>query len=668
MMDDSRVGALGMALALMLTMVTIPISATASESSSCCPSRDFELFLTGDPDNGELTPFESDLEEEKSAEVTSSIFGEVEVGKWSLIWGSDGQYSEGTWTFSIPYHVVDSTGVSGNATVLLKVGGSTYESSEEIPAFYLTNTGELLVSVEVGNGQISKGDVIELTFSVRSVIFSNPGGESGIRFYWGTAENDASLTLQFPLVDVQLRDASVRGNLVFLPVRLTSGFGDKIWTSSNGGLQVQNAEVSENPITTVNDDWVDVTFVWDAENFEGGTLRTDFYISPQSSLRIDVDKTHDITVGQDSGDNSWYPDEEPPRTGGSNLAIIVECNYDGKIMERDTIVRFDGAMSQWMRWGLDNIGNKSLGSTSWWKNLNTYSDSVGQSDKQNGRVDDSELLALKNHLTGSKSNLKSLLSTGLMLEPESIFGADPVDFGPMEISIDFGSSRAFNSDVISIRISAEFEVSQDVRQTLIEDFVRTGGFDYWTNVELSFEIRTGMLAGLGGVYSDNEDISYNHRRWVIMEILTIEESELESDTDFRIEFATGNSLLFSPLVSAMLAVFSICVAIAAGMALTRNRSRIPSMSMIGVLGTLTFAIYWFGLPMQIVLGVVASSILLVFPAALISPPIDSEAVERGSKTQARVKCPSCNNRIAVESNVRPLRIECGKCGSTLRLE
>ena len=80
MMDDSRVGALGMALALMLTMVTMPISATASESSSCCPSRDFELFLTGDSDNGKLTPFESDLEEEESAEVTSSIYGEVEVG------------------------------------------------------------------------------------------------------------------------------------------------------------------------------------------------------------------------------------------------------------------------------------------------------------------------------------------------------------------------------------------------------------------------------------------------------------------------------------------------------------------------------------------------------------------------------------------------------------
>ena len=668
-MESSRVGTLGIVLALMMVSVTIPVSSNASESSSCCPSQDFELFIIGDPDNGQLTPFETDLEEEKSAEVTSSIFGEVEVGTWRLTWGADGEYSQGTWTFSIPYQVDDSTGVSGNATVLVKVGGSSYESSSEIPAFYLTSSGELLVSVDVENGQISKGDEVELTFSVRSVIFSNPGGEAGVRFFWGTAENDASLTLQFPLVNVQLREASVKGSLVFLPVRLTSGFGDKIWTASNGGLQVQNVDVSESPITTQNEDWVDVTFVWDASNFGGGALRTDFFLSPQNSLRIDVDKTHEITVGQDSGDNSWYPDEEPPRTGGSNLAIIVECKYNGKTMDRDTTIRFDGAMSQWMRWGLDNIGNKSLGSNSWWKNLNSYSNEVGSSDKQNGRVDDSELLALSRHLEGSKSNLKSLLSSGLLIEPEAIFGADPVDFGPLDISIDFGSSRAFNSDVISIRVSAKFDVDQDTRQTLIEDFVRNGGFDYWTNVELSFEIRTGMLAGLGGVYSDNEDISYEHRRWIVMEILSIDETELESDVDFRVEFSTSNSLLFSPLVSAMLAVFSLCMAIAAGMALTRSRSRIPSMAMIGVLGVLTFSIYWFGLPMQIVLGVVASSVLLVFPAALISPPIDSTTSGNiRSKPIGRVKCPSCNNRIVVESAVRPLRIECNDCGSTLRLE
>ncbi|HJM13759.1 MAG TPA: hypothetical protein QF641_04640 [Candidatus Thalassarchaeaceae archaeon] len=668
MMVGTRVPSREIVAALMMLIVALPISVDAGESSSCCPDQSFDLFIIGDPDSGVLTPFDSDLEEEKSTEVTSSIFGEVEVGTWGLTWGTDGEYSAGSWIFSIPYEVKDASGVSGNATVLVKIGGSTYESSSQIPAFYLTSTGELQVEVEVQEGQISKGDIVEITFSVRSVIFSNPGGESGVRFFWGSPEYDAALSMSFPLVDVEMREASVKGDLIFFPVRLSSGFGEKMWTSSSGGFQVQSLLVSESPISTENEDWVDVTFVWNAESFAGGTLRTDFFLSPQNSLRVEVDKTHDITAGQDSGDNSWYPEEEPPRTGGSNLEVIVDCKYDGKSMDRDTTIRFDGAMSQWMRWGLDNIGNKSLGSNSWWKNLNSYSDSVLNSDKQNGRVDESEESALRNHLRGSKADLKSFLSNGLFVDPESIFGVDPVEFGPIDITFDFGGSRSFNSDVISIRVSAGYDVDEDSRQTLIEDFIRTGGFDYWDSAGLTLEIRTGMLSGLGGVYSDNDEISYNHRRWIVMEILTIEESEIETDTDFRIEFSTSNSLLFSPLVSAMFAVFLLCMAIGFGMALTRKRSRIPSMSMIGVFGVLTFAIYWFGLPMQIVLGIVSSSVLLVFPAALISPITDSDYNEGRGVSLGRVKCPSCSNKIPVDSNVRPLRIECSDCGSTLRLE
>ena len=132
-------------------------------------------------------------------------------------------------------------------------------------------------------------------------------------------------------------------------------------------------------------------------------------------------------------------------------------------------------MSQWMRWGLDNIGNKSLGSNSWWRNLNTYSDEVSNSEKQNGRVDNSEQLVLERHLRGSKSDLKSFLSNGLMVNPESVFGINPVDFGPMEVTIDLGISRAFNSEKISIRISSSYYVEEDSRLPLNEDYVRPGG-------------------------------------------------------------------------------------------------------------------------------------------------------------------------------------------------
>tara|TARA_B100000214_G_scaffold65034_3_gene43007 strand:+ start:9313 stop:11280 length:1968 start_codon:yes stop_codon:yes gene_type:complete len=655
---------------MLVVVIFSPITANAGESNNCCEDPDkFDLFLIGDPDNGQLTPFESDLEERKSVEVTSSLLGEVEIGSWMIEWGEAGSYSSGTWTFSIPYEVSDSTGVSANATVVVKVGGNTYESSSQLPAVYLSESGELQVDVEVQNGEISKNEKIEVTFSVRSLIFSNPGSESGIVFHWGEKDVDAAISISFPLVNVVIREASVKGDLVFFPIRLTSGFGDKIWTGSTGGLMVQNVEISESPIVNSNEDWVDVTFVWEPSGSSVGTVRTDFQISLQDSLVITADKIHEITLGQDTGDNSWYPEEEPPRTGGSDLMVEVNCEYDGNNIERKTTITLDGAMSQWMRWGLDNIGNKSLGSKSWWRNLNTLSDSVSASEKSNARVDNSELSVLESHLKGARSNLKSFLSDGLKIDSESLFGLDPIDHtGPLVVSIDLGPSRAFNSDDISIYVESSYPVERDSRQTLIEDFIRHDGYDYWEEVDLSFEIRTGMLSGFDGVNLDNGDVDYTHRRWIIMEILTLEESSIESDTDFRLDFEARNALLFSPLISAMISVFALCLALGIGMALTKRRSRVPSMIMIGVLGVLSLSIYWFGLPMPIVLGVVGSSVLLVFPAAVISPVIEDGDSQRNAKRGGRVKCPSCGKRNAVESDIRPLRIECVGCSSTLRIE
>ena len=671
--NQRHVGASSMRVATMLSfmfaiVILSPLTTQAEETSSCCESTDFDLFLIGDADSGELSPFGSDLDEEHEVEVTSSVFGEVEIGSWMVEWGEDGTYSSGTWTFSIPYEIIDSTGVSANATVVLKIGGNTYESSSQIPAFYLTGSGELQVPVEVESGEISKNDKIEVDFSIRSLIFSNPGSESGIRFQWGTSEMDASLSISFPLVHVEMREANVRGDLVFFPVRLTSGFGDRMWTNSGGFLKVNNEDISESPIVNSNDEWVDVTFVWRPSDSAVGTVRTDFQLTPQDSLSIDVDKIHDITLGENTGDNSWYPDEEPPRDGGSKVQVSINCEYDGNSIDSDTIIRFDGAMSQWTRWGLDNIGNKSLGSNSWWRNLNTYSSTVSSLEKQNGQVDDSELSALENHLRGSKSDLKSFLSMGLMIDPESVFGVDPVDFGPMTISINLGTSRAFNSELISITISSEYDVQEDSRQTLVEDFIRPGGYEFWDEVSLSFEIRTGVLSGFSGVNLDNEEIDYTHRRWIITEVLSLEDTDIQSDEDFRLEFVASNALLFSPLISATISVFSLSIALGIGMALTRRRTRVPSMIMIGVLGILSLGIYWLGLPMPIVLGVVGSSILLVFPTAIISPTKSSEDRVNTGMSHGRVKCPSCGKKNRVESDVRPLRIDCYGCGSTLRIE
>ncbi len=149
---------------------------------------------------------------------------------------------------------------------------------------------------------------------------------------------------------------------------------------------VANSEITESPISTPTEEGVEVTFVWMIpESTDSGTFIIDFYLIPQNGLRIEANRTFDITAGEEGGGTgSWYPAAEPLRTGGTPMSIDIEAKYNGNEIEKTVTLEFEGAMSQWMRWGLDNIGNDSLSSSSWWRNLRTYSGSIPDSDFHNG--------------------------------------------------------------------------------------------------------------------------------------------------------------------------------------------------------------------------------------------------------------------------------------------
>ena len=379
-MDDGNRRMAIVLIVVLLFVILVPINISSEEVNSCCESDDFNLYLIDEADQGKLTPFDEELTEEKSTIVTPSIAGEIQIGKWSILWSEDASYPSSSWNFRIPYEIVDAAGVTTNSTLRVKIGDSNFESNPQLPGAFLQGSGELLISVDVGSGEISEGDRIEIILSVQGLVFSNPGSDSGIKFLWGSTQNNAALSLRFPLLEMEMREANVKGGLVFFPIFLKSGFGDRMWTNSEGTFMVKNTEVTESPITTTNDDGIIVTFVWEIpEGTASGIFRTDFEFSPQDGLILRVDKNHDITIGVDSGDTSWYPDEEPSRIGESELDIIIDSLYNGGEITRDISIRFDGAMSQWMRWGLDNIGNSSLASNSWWRNLDSYSNSIAKS-------------------------------------------------------------------------------------------------------------------------------------------------------------------------------------------------------------------------------------------------------------------------------------------------
>jgi len=655
---------------LLVSFFTTPAYAqdTGSEDTSCCSDTSFDLFLLDESSNGKLSPFENELSDEQEATVTAWQQGEVEVGAWEIIWGTEGDYPTDTWSFTIPYLVEGAAGVTINATLDIRIGGSFYSGDSGLNGVepFLNAEGNLEITVQVSSGSVNEGDKLEVSLSVNSLLFSNPTQEAGLTFKWGSEDSLGKVTGKMPLVDIKIKEASVTSGLVYFPIVLNSGFGGEMWSLSSGSFNLQGTPLTLSPIATPLESGVEVTFVWEMpEGTESGTYSTDFILSPQSGLEISASKNHNIDVDDENGGGgSYYPSSEPLRDSGSEISVEIDIEFEGDYIEKKIEISFDSAMSQWMRWGMDNIGNSSLDSNSWWKNLNSYSDSVATSHRNNGKVDDDELLALTSHITGSSSDMRSFMQNGLSLDIESIIGINPVDLGPTEYQIDMGGTRSFAAEKITIKIETSYSVIENERQLLIENFIRNPSNNYWDEVNVDLEIKTSMLAGLGPVSAEN--IDFEHRRWIFLESININQQNLDIDENFRVEFLPSGNMAFSPLISAMLCVFALCIAIGMGLFLTRNRSSVPALISVISLGVLSLVIYVLGMPMQIVLAIVASSILLVFPISLVSPKSNRE---RGRKNKSpRIECPACGTSNPVESKVRPLRIQCSGCEVMLRIE
>lgn len=655
---------------LLISFLSTPTYAQSSdnENTSCCSDIGFDLFLLDESSDGKLSPFENELSDEQEATVTAWQQGEVEVGSWETIWGTEGDYPADTWVFTIPYLVEGAAGVTINATLDIRVGGSFYSGNSGLNGVepFLNAEGNLEISVQVSSGSVNDGDKLEVSLYVNSLLFSNPTQEAGLTFKWGSEDSVGKINGKMPLVNIRIKEASVTSGLVYFPIILNSGFGGEMWSLSSGTFNLQGSPLTLSPIATPTESGVEVTFVWEMpEGTESGTYSTDFTLSPQTGLEIAASKNHEIDVDDnDGGGGSYYPSSEPLRDSGSEISVEVDMKFEGDLIEKKIEISFDSAMSQWMRWGMDNIGNSSLDSNSWWKNLNSYSDSVASSHRNNGKVDDDELLALTSHITGSSSDMRSFMQNGLSLDIESILGINPVDLGPTEYQINMGGTRSFAAEKITIKIETSYSVIDNERQLLIENFIRNPSNNYWDDVDINLEIKTSMLAGLGPVSAEN--IDFEHRRWIFLEAINIKQNDISVDENFRIEFLPSGNMAFSPLISAMLCVFALCIAIGMGLFLTRNRSSAPALISVSSLGGLSLVIYVLGMPMQIVLAIVASSILLVFPISLVSPKSNRE--KRRKNKSPRIECPACETSNPVESNVRPLRIECSGCGVMLRIE
>ena len=239
---------------LLVSFFNVPAYAqdTQEETTSCCSDNDFDLFLLDESSNGRLSPFENELSEEFSATVSAWQQGEIEVGTWEVIWGTEGDYSSQTWSFIIPYQVEGAVGVTINSTLDIRIGGSFYSGNAGPGGVepFIQDTGELQISVEVSSGTVNDGDKVEVSLSVNSLLFANPTADAGLTFSWGSDESVAKVTGRMPLVDIKMKDASVTSGLVYFPIIVNSGFDGDMWSLSSGSFLLQGTPLTLSPIAT----------------------------------------------------------------------------------------------------------------------------------------------------------------------------------------------------------------------------------------------------------------------------------------------------------------------------------------------------------------------------------------------------------------------------------
>ena len=85
------------------------------------------------------------------------------------------------------------------------------------------------------------------------------------------------------------------------------------------------------------------------------------------------------------GSGSIFPDNEPLRSGGSQLSVKIDARVEsGDRIRRTTQIEFEGPMATWMRWGLDNIGNETLDSRSQWRDIQGSSSTESSRNNDEG--------------------------------------------------------------------------------------------------------------------------------------------------------------------------------------------------------------------------------------------------------------------------------------------
>ena len=668
---------------LIFMMLSIPFSSSVisySEAQSavvCCDdAHDVELYLVGGS-TGELTPFSQLLTDEaNNAVIANSITSQETVGVWSFgrVW--PGSIPDSTWNLAINYRVSDAGGAQINATATVKIGSQVFSDSTDLDSSVLAQgEGQIQFAIPVEAMSVSASSEIELELSARSVVFSVPGGDAKLEFLWGSEEFSSSISAEIPLMELSIDEPQVEGGDIYLSAVIDSPFGlDALAYSDSIEMFVDGLKVDGDPIETKRGDSIVVTWTWiDADS---GT--NNIQVSVRLNLQPDgplIQGSTQFTIqvtDTGGGTGTFYPEDEPLRTSGSGSPLAIEqlidlSSDDGQLkMAKTTILDIDGEMAFWMRWGMDHIGDTDLSQNSvlfgWDKG------GVADENRESKNIENVEKEQFERQMKTRYRNYMSAIN-GMQLQSNELIG-DSGDFDTISVSVDLmGETRVVNHP-LSITFSTLQSLQSGQQIELLRSFTTTQTTPIWQDYSITVEAKSSVLTSFGNSEMLESDyLSFSHSRFPWGEVITIEASSTSLDEDFTIIVQPNDNLLFAPMPLTIITLVIVLFGMFSSLSMTKNKHR-RFLNLEFILVPIIGLIYLFSYPPLFVFGASGVASMIWIVTGLISPRKQRSNKQAQPEIQVdvpTVACPSCDTKIPVLSDERPLRIACGGCGKTIKI-
>jgi hypothetical protein len=669
--------ALPIFLCIIFTISSLPIPNSSAESVDvCCDSTPVELFLIGPSGSGELSPFTTDLlDDPESQTITNSIAQQTEIASWEINPSWAGSYPSSTWEFQISYELENAGGAQINATVTVEIGGDEYTgSTDQSNSFLTTGSGTLSIDVEVDSGSVPSASKVKVTLSAQTIVFTVPGSDAVLEFFWGSNDHESSITADIPIVDLIVDEPVTEGMDVYVSVTVASPFGQKTAAHANSlGIRVNSQDVAADPIQTSNGDFVRLTWTWTATTEGEQIISIEAFIQIQSSTPIRSGIT-EFTIypveNGGGGSGGFYPDEEPLRSDGvgSHLAVNLEMSLDTEddylVMRREISLGMDQEIAYWIRWGLDNIGtdDSSLSTA-----ISMFSEGmVSDDDRRNRKIDGVEVNEFQNQLASGLAT--TYMYEGLDIELEELLGTDFSELESARFSIDLQGETRVIPHPILLKISTVQIMKDNSKANLLRDFVRFNPqMPTFKSYDLNIEIQTSMFTSLTAANLKGEDnLDLTQRRTPFGETITLTATDISPRATFVIEAFPSTNPLNAPISLTIVTIGVILAGLFFSLKLTKTKKRTVVWVEMSLVPVILVALYLAYEPFIIgVLSTITAMIWVI--TAVASPKSKQKIAQIEQQTYPSIDCPACDTPNMIMSQERPYRMPCSGCSRVLKI-